>query len=76
MENEEFAGKDNSSNKMLLEMFSRSREQTTTRHPLHRNEDDQIARYKCVDVERDHSARRVYWNCRTARDVLIVNNSP
>ena len=35
----------------------------------------QIAQYKCVELDRDYSAHRVYLNSRTARDRLIVGSS-
>ena len=37
--------------------------------------DGQIAQYKCVEPDRDHSAHRVYLNSRTALPRLIVSSS-
>ena len=62
--------------KCYLKTFSCSRKRTAIRHPWHVwKQDGQIAQYKCVDLDRDRSAHRVYLNSGTARDRLIVSNS-
>ena len=62
--------------KRYSKTFPCSRKQTLTRHPLCIwKQDGRIAQYECVDLDRDHLARRVYVNSGTARDRLIVSNN-
>ena len=49
---------------------------TCNQAPLHiYKQDGHIALYKCVHLDREHSAQRCFFNFPTGRGILIVSNS-
>ena len=57
-----------------LKTFSCSHKQSATRHLSYSWEQDgQVAQYKCVVMDCDYSAHRVYFSSPAVRDRLIVS---